>query len=73
METRRIPEQVEIDGVVYRPHVEIRNGLPWFSGRWYRLVRPTPIAFSFALYFNGVQLPTLAVLTAHRDLPKQLR
>lgn len=73
MATTRIPKQVEIDGSVYRPHVEIRNGQPWFSGRWLRLVRPRPIPFSLALHFDHVQLPTIAVLTAHRDLPKQLR
>ena len=73
MNTNSIPGQVEIDGTLYRPHVEMRYGRPSFTGRWLKLVRPTPIAYSINFHFNRVEIPALAASVPHRDLPAQLR
>lgn len=69
----KIPDPVTIDGTRYEPMVIQRNGVPAWTGRWLMLVRPTPIAYSINLHYNGVQLGSLAVLKSTRELPPQLR
>lgn len=71
--TPHIPEGVTIDGARYEPMVIQRAGLPYWSGRWARLIRPTPIALSLSLHFDRMNLGTLYVMKPSRELPKQLR
>lgn len=68
-----IPDGLTIDGTRYKPMLTTRNGEPFWSGRWLKLVRPTPIAWGIHFHFARVQLGTLTLLTSGRDLPKQLR
>ncbi len=69
MKESRIPAHVDIDDARYMPDVTAGGRIQG----WVRLARPTMIAYSLCLHFDGVQLPTLAVHVPFVELPPPLK